>query len=39
MRSPVRNRRPAGIVSLGHEAIERDPGSALGDISPAEPNQ
>ncbi|MFE9173434.1 CBS domain-containing protein [Streptomyces kebangsaanensis] len=28
-----------GIVSLGDLAIERDPGSALGDISAAEPNQ
>ncbi|MGX4693549.1 CBS domain-containing protein [Streptomyces sp. JNUCC 63] len=28
-----------GIVSLGDLAIERDPGSALGDISGAEPNQ
>jgi CBS domain-containing protein len=30
---------PVGIVSLGDLAIERDPGSALGDISAAEPNQ
>ncbi|MFF3518812.1 CBS domain-containing protein [Streptomyces sp. NPDC004393] len=28
-----------GIVSLGDMAIERDPGSALGDISAAEPNE
>ncbi|GHD86480.1 CBS domain-containing protein [Streptomyces naganishii] len=28
-----------GIVSLGDLAIERDPGSALGDISAAKPNQ
>lgn len=31
--------RPVGIVSLGDLAIERDPGSALGQISSAEPNQ
>ncbi|WNM33462.1 CBS domain-containing protein [Streptomyces sp. Li-HN-5-11] len=30
---------PVGIVSLGDLAIERDPGSALGDISAARPNQ
>ncbi|MFF8595551.1 CBS domain-containing protein [Streptomyces sp. NPDC015220] len=30
---------PVGIVSLGDLAVERDPGSALGDISSAEPNQ
>lgn len=30
---------PVGIVSLGDLAIERDPGSALGDISAAEPNR
>jgi CBS domain-containing protein len=29
---------PVGIVSLGDLAIERDPESALGDISVAEPN-
>lgn len=28
-----------GIVSIGDLAIERDSGSALGDISAAEPNQ
>lgn len=28
-----------GIVSIGDLAIERDPDSALGDISAAEPNQ
>ncbi|MET9508669.1 CBS domain-containing protein [Streptomyces flavidovirens] len=27
-----------GIVSLGDLAIERDPGSALGDVSAAKPN-
>jgi CBS domain-containing protein len=30
--------RPVGIVSLGDLAIERDPNSALGDISAAPPN-
>ncbi|MCH5671309.1 CBS domain-containing protein [Streptomyces gilvus] len=30
--------RPVGIVSLGDAAMERDPGSALGDISAAKPN-
>lgn len=30
---------PVGIVSLGDLAIERDPKSALGDISSAQPNQ
>jgi CBS domain-containing protein len=29
---------PVGIVSLGDAAMERDPGSALGDISAARPN-
>ncbi|MDH6485265.1 CBS domain-containing protein [Streptomyces sp. SAI-127] len=29
---------PVGIVSLGDTAMERDPGSALGDISAARPN-
>jgi CBS domain-containing protein len=29
---------PVGIVSLGDLAMERDPDSALGDISVAEPN-
>ena len=32
-------RHPVGIVSLGDLAIERDPGSALGDISAAESNR
>ncbi len=31
--------RPLGIVSLGDLAVERDPGSALGQISEAEPNR
>jgi CBS domain-containing protein len=31
--------RPVGIVSLGDLAIDRDPGSALADISAAPPNQ
>ncbi|GAA1006095.1 oxidoreductase [Streptomyces sp. F-3] len=30
---------PVGIVSLGDLAVERDPGSALGGISAAEPNR
>ena len=30
--------RPVGIVSLGDLAIERDPESALGEISAARPN-
>lgn len=30
--------RPVGIVSLGDLAVERDPDSALGDISAAPPN-
>ncbi|CAL9662016.1 Hypoxic response protein 1 [Streptomyces sp. enrichment culture] len=30
--------RPVGIVSLGDAAMERDPESALGDISVARPN-
>jgi CBS domain-containing protein len=35
----VEEGRPVGIVSLGDLAIERDPESALGDISAAESNQ
>ncbi|MFJ9822461.1 CBS domain-containing protein [Streptomyces sp. NPDC101151] len=35
----VEGDRPVGIVSLGDLAIERDPGSALGDISAARPNE
>ena len=31
--------RPVGIVSIGDLAIDRDPGSALADISAAPPNQ
>ncbi|WBO68567.1 CBS domain-containing protein [Streptomyces camelliae] len=34
----VEGDRPVGIVSLGDLAIERDPGSALGDISAARPD-
>ncbi|MEV5875335.1 CBS domain-containing protein [Streptomyces sp. NPDC052101] len=34
----VEGDRPVGIVSLGDLAIERDPGSALGDISAARPS-
>ncbi|MFD7131175.1 CBS domain-containing protein [Streptomyces sp. NPDC059894] len=35
----VEDGRPVGIVSLGDLAMERDPDSALGDISVARPNQ
>jgi CBS domain-containing protein len=35
----VENGEPVGIVSLGDLAIERDPESALGDISVAKSNQ
>ncbi|RBM24315.1 CBS domain-containing protein [Streptomyces sp. PT12] len=35
----VENERPIGIVSLGDLAVERDPGSALSDISAASPNE
>jgi CBS domain-containing protein len=34
----VEDGRPVGIVSLGDLALERDSGSALADISAAEPN-
>ena len=34
----VQDGRPAGIVTIGDLAIERDPGSALADISAAPPN-
>ncbi|MEU6370667.1 CBS domain-containing protein [Streptomyces sp. NPDC046931] len=34
----VEGGHPVGIISLGDLAIERDPGSALGDISAARPN-
>jgi CBS domain-containing protein len=34
----VENERPVGIVSIGDLAIERDPDSALADISAAEPD-
>lgn len=34
----VENDRPVGVVSLGDLALERDPDSALGDISGAPPN-
>jgi CBS domain-containing protein len=33
----VENGEPVGIVSIGDLAIERDPESALGDISAAKP--
>jgi CBS domain-containing protein len=35
----VENGRPVGIVSLGDLAVERDPESALGHISAADPNR
>ena len=34
----VENGTPVGIVTLGDLAMERDPGSLLGDISAASPN-
>ena len=34
----VQDGRPAGIVSLGDLAVERDPDSVLADISSAAPN-
>ena len=34
----VQDGRPAGIVSLGDLAVERDPDSTLADISAAPPN-
>lgn len=34
----VESGQPVGIVSMGDLAIERDPGSALADVSSAEPN-
>lgn len=40
-RVPVvdQERHPVGIVSIGDLAMERDPESALGDISAARPNR
>ena len=35
----VQGHNAVGIVSLGDLAIERDPNSALGDISAAQPNR
>jgi CBS domain-containing protein len=35
----VEDGRPVGIVSIGDLAVERDTGSALADISAAEPNE
>lgn len=35
----VEDGRPVGIVSLGDLAVERDPGSVLGEISAAPPNR
>lgn len=35
----VENGQPVGIVSIGDLAVERDPDSALADISAAPPNE
>ncbi|GGK61572.1 MULTISPECIES: CBS domain-containing protein [Streptomyces aurantiacus group] len=35
----VEGKHPVGIVALGDLAMERDPESALGDISAARPNE
>jgi hypothetical protein len=35
----VNDGRPIGVVSLGDLAVERDPSSALGQISAAGPNR
>jgi CBS domain-containing protein len=35
----VRDGRPVGILSLGDVAVERDPDSALADISTGDPDQ
>ncbi|MFE4335745.1 CBS domain-containing protein [Streptomyces sp. NPDC056831] len=35
----VEEGRVVGVVSLGDVAIEREPGSALGDISAARPDE
>jgi CBS domain-containing protein len=35
----VKNGRPVGFVSLGDLAVEREPDSALADISAAAPDQ
>lgn len=35
----VQDDRPVGIVSIGDLAVERDPDSALADISAAEPDE
>jgi CBS domain-containing protein len=35
----IDNGQPIGVVSIGDLAIEKDPGSALGDISSQPPNQ
>jgi CBS domain-containing protein len=35
----VEGGKPVGIVSLGDLAVERDPHSALSDISAAPPNR
>jgi CBS domain-containing protein len=34
----VEDGRPVGIISLGDLAVEKEPNSALGDISSAQPN-
>lgn len=35
----VENGRPVGVVAIGDLALERDPDSALADISASEPNE
>ena len=35
----VENDRPVGIVSIGDLAVERDPDSALAEISASDPNE
>jgi CBS domain-containing protein len=35
----VENGKPVGIVALGDLAVDRDPGSVLGDISTGSPNR
>jgi hypothetical protein len=35
----VENGKPVGIVALGDLAVDRDPGSVLGDITTGSPNR
>jgi hypothetical protein len=39
MAEKIREGTPVGIVSIGDLAVERDPDSALADISAAPPNE